>query len=173
MLYAQTVPVFRQQGSALLGQLLKAEGWCADNAIAEADLLDTRLAPDMFPLSKQLDFVAAQMLQPMRRLTGQELPDPAEAASTLAAHSARIKATLAMLAALSAADIDENPDHLIAMELPNGMIFDLSAADYVRDWALPQFWFHTMTAYALLRLRGVAIGKADFVPHMLRHLRKS
>jgi hypothetical protein len=62
---------------------------------------------------------------------------------------------------------------MIGLELPNGMAFDLNAADYVRDWAVPQFYFHIMTVYAILRMRGVPLGKADFVPHMLRHARKS
>jgi uncharacterized protein len=171
MLHAQTVPVFLQQGQALLGQLDKAQAWITEQGLSDADLLETRLTPDMFPLAKQLDFVVAQMLQPLRRLTGTPLPDPAEAAPTLASHRDRLKAALDMLAPLSP-DNFAAPDTMVAMDLPNGMVFDLSAADYVRDWAMPQFWFHIMTSYALLRMRGVPIGKADFVPHMLRYLRK-
>jgi uncharacterized protein len=171
MLHAQTVPVFIQQGKALLGQLEKAQTWSVEQGIADSDLLETQLAPDMFPLAKQLDFVIAQMLQPSRRLTGQALPDPAEATPTLAAHSERLRTALDMLAPLGAENFVAS-EAMVSLELPNGMAFDLTAADYVRDWALPQYWFHLMTAYALLRMRGVPLGKADFVPHMLRHLRK-
>lgn len=173
MLHDQTITVFTQQSHALLGQLTKAEKWCEEQGIDQADLLDSRLAPDMFPLAMQLTFVAAQLLQPMRRLTGQELPDPAEAAPTLAAQKARISAALDQISALAAEDINGDPDRMIGLELPNGMAFDLSAADYVRDWAVPQFYFHIMTVYAILRMRGVPLGKADYVPHMLRHARKS
>ena len=59
----------------------------------------------------------------------------------------------------------------IAHELPNGMIFDLTAEQYARDWALPQFYFHLNTAYAILRANGVALGKADYVTHMLPLMR--
>ena len=52
-----------------------------------------------------------------------------------------------------------------------GMIFDFSAEQYVRDWALPQFYFHVMTAYAILRAQGVALGKADYVTHMFGYVR--
>jgi hypothetical protein len=74
MLYDQTVTVFTQQARALLGQLAKAETWCGEQAVDQTDLLDSRLAADMFPLATQLTFVVAQLLQPMRRLTG---PSPA------------------------------------------------------------------------------------------------
>lgn len=173
MLHAQTVPVFLQQTRALIGQLNKASSWCADNGVAEADLLDTRLAPDMFPLSQQLHFVAAQMLRPMRSLTGLELPDPAEAGPTLDAHRVRLNAAISLLEPLSVHDVDSDPHRMIALEVPNGMVFDLTAADFVRDWALPQYWFHMMTAYALMRLRGIPLGKADFVPYMIKHRRKA
>ncbi|NJS14145.1 MAG: DUF1993 domain-containing protein [Sphingopyxis sp.] len=173
MIHAQTIPVFEQQTRALISQLSKAAGWCADNGVSEADLLDTRLAPDMYPLAKQLDFVVAQLVQPIRRLAGIDLADPAEAEPTIAAHQARLEAALALIATVNPAALDTNPDRIVSMDLPNGMAFDLPATAYVRDWALPQYWFHLMTAYALIRMRGVPIGKADFVPHMLKHLRKA
>ena len=51
-----------------------------------------------------------------------------------------------------------------------GMIFDLTGEQYARDWALPQFYFHLMTAYAILRKEGVELGKADYVAHMFAYL---
>ena len=57
------------------------------------------------------------------------------------------------------------------MALPNGMTFDLTPGQFARDWALGQFTFHVMAAYAILRKEGVAIGKADYVPHMFAYLR--
>lgn len=63
------------------------------------------------------------------------------------------------------------PARAIAHALPQGMIFDLSAEQYARDWAIPQFYFHVMTAYAILRAEGAALGKADYVAHMFAYLR--
>ena len=60
---------------------------------------------------------------------------------------------------------------MIAHELPNGMVFDLTADQYGRDWALGQFYFHIMIAYAILRHKGVGLGKADYVAHMFGYLR--
>ena len=59
----------------------------------------------------------------------------------------------------------------IAHALPQGMVFNLTAEQYARDWALPQFYFHVMTAYSILRAQGVELGKADYVAHMFAYLR--
>lgn len=59
----------------------------------------------------------------------------------------------------------------IAHALPQGMVFDLIAEQYARDWAIPQFYFHLMPAYAILRAQGVELGKTDYVAHMFAYLR--
>ena len=64
-----------------------------------------------------------------------------------------------------------DPATPIAHALPQGMVFDLTAEQYIRDWALPQFYFHVMTAYAILRAQGIQLGKADYVGHMFAYLR--
>ena len=96
MLHAQSVPDFFQQGHALLGQLDKAQAWCREQGVTDADLLETPLPPDMFPLARQFDFVVAEMLQPMRRLTGQPLPEPVEATPTLVSHRDQLQGALDM-----------------------------------------------------------------------------
>jgi len=63
-----------------------------------------------------------------------------------------------------------NPAASIAHALPQGMVFDLTAEQYARNWALPQFYFHVMTAYAILRAQGIQLGKADYVGHMFAYL---
>ena len=59
----------------------------------------------------------------------------------------------------------------MVLDLPNGMRFNLTHEQFARDWALGQFTFHVMAAYAILRKEGVEIGKADYVPHMFSYLR--
>lgn len=55
--------------------------------------------------------------------------------------------------------------------LRGGMTFDMTGEQYARDWALAQFYFHLVTAYAILRGEGLELGKADYVPHMFAYLR--
>src|SRR3546814_16469687 len=82
----------------------------------------------------------------------------------------QIAATLAFLDSIDRAALDGDLDRMVSFELPNGMVFDLSAFDYVRDWAVPQFAFHRTMAYALLRPMGVPLGTAASVSYMMRHL---
>ncbi|MBZ6379288.1 hypothetical protein B5C34_08545 [Pacificimonas flava] len=153
----------------------------------EADaLLSAKLAPDMFPLSTQVRFACVQAYEGVSRLLGHELPakvaelleegrNAGEAPGSMANAQARITETVTMLNGVSesqlAAAEASDPQRPLAHELPNGMIFDLTAETYARDWAVPQFYFHVMTAYAILRSRGVELGKADYVAHLLPHLR--
>lgn len=172
------VPTYRQMLGSLSAWLDKA---AADRPDADA-LLSARLAPDMFPLATQIRFACVQAYEGVCRLKDEEFPaavgalldegrSAGDAPGTMADARARIDQTLAMLDALDPAAIDPDPDSPLAHALPNGMTFDLTALQYARDWALPQFQFHLMTAYAILRAQGVPLGKADYVGHMLGYLR--
>lgn len=145
-------------------------------------LMTARLAPDMFPLSTQISFACVQAQEGMFRLRQEDLPpsvallldegrNAAERPGSIADAHAKIAATIAIVEAAAADAPAIDPATPIAHALPQGMVFDLTAEQYVRDWAIPQFYFHIMTAYAILRAQGVALGKADYVAHMFAHLR--
>ncbi|MFT4028111.1 MAG: DUF1993 domain-containing protein [Novosphingobium sp.] len=175
------VPTHRQMLGALRGWLDKAE---AQFGAGEAEaLLSARLAPDMFPLATQVRFACVQVIEAAHRLRG--LPFPArveelldegrnagEQPGSLAQARARIDETLALLGGLAPDALDMAPDTAVVHELSNGMVFDLTAEQYARDWALGQFYFHVMIAYAILRNAGIALGKADYVGHLLPYLRQ-
>ena len=95
----------------------------------------------------------------------------AERPGTIADAQARIDETVALVKSLCVGETGADPDRLISHALPTGMIFDLTVDQYVRDWALAQFYFHVMIAYAILRSEGVDLGKADYVAHMFAYLR--
>jgi hypothetical protein len=173
------VPTFTQMLSTMSGWLDKAQkasGGAADR------LLLARLAPDMFPLGTQVRFACVQAWEAVCRLKGEDFPafittlldegrNAGEHPGTVADAQARISETMAMLDRLAPDALDGDPGRTIAHALPTGMTFDLTAEQYVRDWTLPQLYFHLMTAYAILRSQGVDIGKADYVPHMFAYLR--
>lgn len=174
------VPTYKQMLSALSGWLGKARAQMPDGR-AEA-LLAARLAPDMFPLSTQVRFACVQAQEGMFRLKGETFPasidallnegrNAGERPGSIADAQARIAETIALLDDLAPGALDADPERPIAHALPNGMIFDLTAEQYARDWALPQFYFHLMIAYAILRCEGVDLGKADYVAHMFAYLR--
>lgn len=174
------VPTYLQMLKALSAWLDKAKGQLSE-AEAEA-LLAARLAPDMFPLSTQIRFACVQAREGACRLQGEAFPAAIEELlnegraagdqpGSLADAQARIAETVALLEALAPDALDAAPESPIAHALPAGMIFDLTAQQYARDWALPQFYFHVMIAYAILRAEGVELGKADYVSHMFAYMR--
>lgn len=171
MLYDLTVPAFQNGLKALSGELSKASLWGTDNGIGELQFAVARLAPDMFPLASQVRFTCIQALQPLSRLGGIAIPELPEDATDFAGMQEQIAATLAVLDTVDRTALGQQGDRPVSFDLPNGMIFDMSAFDYVRDWAAPQFAFHRVAAYAVLRHMGVPLGKADYVGYMMRYLR--
>ncbi len=172
------VPTYRQMLRALSGWLDKGQAHISDDTA----LLSARLAPDMFPLATQVRFCCVQAHEGVKRLTGAPLGaawqtlldegrDAMENPGSVADAQARIAETLRFLETVAPDALDQDPSGPIAHELPNGMVFDLTRAQYARDWALPQFYFHLMTAYAILRNQGVDLGKVDYVQHMFAYLR--
>jgi hypothetical protein len=179
---ALLVTSLANQLSAVSGWLDKAEAFAAERPGGPDGLLALRLAPDMFPLTTQLRFLAFQAREPVYRLRGEAVPeavlairqegrDGAERPGTWAEARARVAGTSDFLAAVGPDELDPAADRPIVHELPNGMVFDMTGGQYVRDWALPQAAFHQMIAYAILRQAGVPLGKVDYVPHMFGYLR--
>ena len=175
------VPTYRQMLGCLARLLDKARDQCGAEA-AEA-LLAARLAPDMFPLATQVRFCCVQALEGVSRLAGTAFPpqtavlldegrNAGDNPGTLAEAQARIAETLAWIEGIDPATLECAPDSAIAHDLPMGMVFDFTAEQYVRDWALPQFNFHLMAAYAILRNQGVELGKADYVAHLFPLMRQ-
>jgi hypothetical protein len=174
------VPTYRNMLRTLKGLLDKAEAQLgADKAGA---LLSARLAPDMWPLATQLRFAALQAQEGPLRLLGQPLTalddllnegrNAGERPGSMMEARVRIDQALAFLDRLGAGALDTGPaDRPLALKLPSGLAFDLTAEQFARDWALGQFYFHVMAAYAILRKEGVEIGKADYVPHMFAYVR--
>lgn len=163
---AETALITFDQLLATLDHLL---GKAAASEQGEA-LLQARLAPDMLPLATQVRFTTQQVYNTLNRAYGGDHKGADSDHASIAearAHLAEVRALIA--AARQTAPLDEAA--MVEFDLPNGMAFALTVSDYVRDWALPQFHFHLMTAYAILRHTGLPIGKADYMGYMMQHLK--
>ncbi|WP_421574632.1 DUF1993 domain-containing protein [Stenotrophomonas maltophilia] len=156
---------FAQMLRALRGQLDKADAHALTTGYSSRDLLSARLAPDMYPLAKQIQFACTQAREAVCRLTGQPLPVLCTPGDMDQAREL-IDETLDHLAAADAAQIDAGASLDVAIELAGGLAFDMKGSEYAANWATPQFYFHLITAYSILRHNGVPLGKADYVPHM-------
>jgi uncharacterized protein len=169
--YAIAVPTYLQMIKGLSAQLTKAEAFAAEQGLSPEDLIGARLAPDMFPLSTQVRFVCTQASDLLRHLTGADSFAPAEDASDFEGLRAQLADAVARLEATPASAFDGVAEKMIELKLPNGIVFDMTGAQFVRDWALAQFYFHATTAYAILRHKGVPLGKPDWVSHMFAYIR--
>lgn len=167
------VPNYLQMLSALLAWLRKTEN---------EDILSAKLAADMFPLSTQVRFTCLQAYEGVAWLRGEEFPEVwhelldegrngAHQPGSLDHARARITETIAYLETLSSGALDDGESKTIELKLPDGRTFEMTGDQYIRDWAIPKFYFHVMTAYSILRRKGVDIGKADYVQHAFVYLR--
>ena len=179
-LSALLIPTYRHMLVMLKGLLDKTVSQVGREKAQ--DLLSARLAPDMYPLSSQIRFVSLQAQEAVYRLMGEAVPAYLNVVAeegrhgddqpgTMATAMFRLDEAIACLDRMCGIVMDAGEERLISIELPEGVIFDLNGMEYIRDWALAQFYFHVVTAYAILRKEGIEIGKADYVPHMLAYLR--
>ncbi|NNA65889.1 DUF1993 domain-containing protein [Pseudomonas gessardii] len=168
--YSITIPCFAQMLRALASLLSKGQASALERGYDPEILLGARLAPDMPDLARQIQYACTQAQEAVQRLTRQPvlLLTPPE---SLAAAQVLIEHTLAILDAADRAQIEEGAGREIAIELPNDMAFDMTGSEYAVNWAIPQFYFHLVTAYNILRHNGVPLGKADYVQHMFAYLR--
>ncbi|QDH33461.1 DUF1993 domain-containing protein [Porphyrobacter sp. YT40] len=134
-------------------------------------LLQARLAEDMFPLHTQIRFTLDQVRVALDRLGNLRLASDDSDITTFAEAHARIKAARELVANTDPATWPSSGE-TVEFTLPNGMAFAMQAHEYCRDWATPQFYFHLMAAYAILRAEGLAIGKIDYVGYMMRYMKQ-
>ncbi len=157
-MYDVSVPVFIRAFENLSRQIDKA----AASGIAEKDLVEARLAPDMYPLSGQVQRASDTAKASLARLTGLDVPSFPDDETTLDALKARIAKTVDLLRGASPAAFEGAETRTVEMK-PGGRAISFDGRSYLLTFALPNFFFHVTTAYAILRHQGVAIGKLDYL----------
>ncbi len=142
-----------------------------DKAQAHADakkfeptvLLQSRLAPDMLPLTRQIQIACDAAKNGVVRLAGVEAPKFDDTEATLAELKERINKTLAYLATVPADRLDSSEDKDITFPVGKDKTRTMKGEAYLKHWMLPNFFFHVTTAYAILRHNGVELGKSDYL----------
>jgi len=156
------LPTFEIGLNALGGVLDKAAAHAAAKKVDPAVLLGWRLAPDMFALTRQVQVVCDQAKNGGARLAGVEPPKFEDNETTLEQLKDRIARTFAFVKGLDAKAIDGAAGRTITFPLgPNKG--EMSGADYLNHFVLPNFYFHMTAAYAIVRNFGVEVGKRDFL----------
>jgi uncharacterized protein len=144
----------------------------ANKTIDLAALPAMRLAPDMFPLAQQVQIACDHAKNATARLTGEKAPRHEDTEKTIDELKARIAKAIAYVESVKPAAFAGAEARAISFPLFEGRSFDANGFDYLRDWALPHFYFHVVTAYDILRHAGVTIGKQDYLAHARPHIRR-
>ena len=162
-MYQASVPVFKQLLGGLSAVLAKAEAHAAAKKIEPNALLQARLYPDMFTLLRQVQVACDFAKSVSARLAGVEVPGFEDKEQTFADLQARIAKTLAFIDSITPAQIDGSEARHIVTQAgtPKEKIF--TGHSYLFNYGLPHFFFHTSTAYAILRHNGVEVGKKDYI----------
>ena len=161
-LYQVSVPVFVRMFGNLSAILDKAAVYAETAKIDPAVLLNARLAPDMHPLTRQIQIASDAAKGCVARLAGVEVPSFADTESSFAELQARIARTLEFVRSLTPGQIDSGEGREVVLRLP-GAEMKFSGEDYLLHFVLPNFYFHLTTAYAILRHNGLDIGKMDYL----------
>ena len=162
-LYQSSVPVFERSLAAFLGILDKAEAHAETRRFDPTNYLAIRLAPDMFPLVRQVRSFCDHAKNASFRLAGSPPPAIADDEKTFADLRARIRTTLERLETIDAAMVEASAEREIVFPIGPSRLAKMQGADYLLHFALPNFYFHLTTAYDILRSAGVEIGKRDFL----------
>ena len=164
-LYQTSIPVFQKMLGNLKSILQKGEAHAAAKKIDAALMLNARLVLDMFTLTRQIQIVTDSAKGAASRLAGREIPKYDDNEASFGELYARIDKTLAYLATFKAADIDGQEDRDITLSV-GGNELKFKGQPYLLMWALPNFYFHVMAAYAILRANGADVGKMDYLGSM-------
>jgi hypothetical protein len=163
-MYHASIPVFLRMLGNLAAILDKAEQHAHDHKIAAEVLLGARLAPDMYPLTRQVQIASDAVKGCAARLAGIEVPSFADTESSFAELQARIGKTCDFLRSVSAQQLDGSESRAVSLSFP-GLELRFSGQDYLLNFVLPNVYFHLSIAYAILRHNGVPLGKMDFLGH--------
>ena len=162
-MYSASAPVFSRILGSMLHWLDRAEAHAQARKFDPNNYLGLRLAPDMLPFVRQIQIVSDGAKGCMSRLAGTEIPMWEDTEASLDDLRARIRKTIEHVQSFSAGQIDGSDERAIAIPMRSGDPLNFSGETFLKHFALPNFFFHATTAYALLRHAGVELGKSDFL----------
>lgn len=160
---AASLPVFKHMLNNLSHILDKGAAHAEAKKFDPANLLTYRLAPDMLPFTKQVQIACDAAKIGVARIAGVEWPKNDDSEKTFAELKQRIQATLDFLETIPAEKLDGTEEKELEIPIGRETKRAMKAQNYLRLHAMPNFFFHVTTAYAILRHNGVDLGKADYL----------
>jgi hypothetical protein len=161
-IHRASIPVLLRGLANLSGILAKGEAFATEKNIDPAELIQASLAPDMYALARQVQVASDSAKGCGARLAGLEPPSFPDTETTFAELYTRIDKTVAFLKGLTEAQLAGAESRKVTLKL-RGREVSFKGDDYLLNFALPNFYFHLTTAYDILRHKGVALTKPDFI----------
>jgi hypothetical protein len=161
-MYQASIPVFVRALANLSHVLDKGAAFAEARKIDPSVLVTARLAPDMFPLSRQVQIATDMVKGAAARLAGAEIPSYADTEASFADLKARIAKTVAFLDGFKAGQIDGSETRSVSLKV-RGRDTSFRGQDYLLTFVYPNLFFHISIAYAILRHNGVELGKMDYL----------
>ena len=160
-LYEASIPQLKKMLNNLDKWLEVAVAHAAKKSFDPSVLLASRLAPDQYSLTRQIQACCDGAKFTAARLTGKEAPKHPDTETTVDELHARIRAVVAYLETFTEADFADAKTRTVELSFMPGKV--ITAADYLNEMGLPNFYFHLTTAYSILRHNGVDLGKQNFI----------
>lgn len=161
-MYQISVPVYTHMMKNLVAIIDKAIAHAEAKKFDQAVLVNARLAPDMFAFARQIQIASDTVKGAAARLAGIEVPKYEDDETTLEQLKARLEKTIDFIQSIPASQIDGSEERDITLKMRSGDKH-FKGLGYLLNFATPNFYFHTVTAYDILRHNGVEIGKPDFL----------
>jgi uncharacterized protein len=161
-MHQASIPVFLRGLKNLSSILEKGAADAAERKIDPTVFLTARLAPDMFPFTRQVQIASDHAKGATARLAGVEVPRFEDVEKSFEELQQRLKRVAEFVGRFDAATIDGSEEREISLPL-GAHTLTFSGQMYLLNFALPNFYFHSTTAYAILRHNGVGLGKRDFI----------
>ena len=162
-LYQACVPPLRRALANLIHVLENGQTHAQVHGFDSTVLVTSRLYPDMFPLARQVQIASDLARRGVARLAGLEAPPMADNEASLEALIERLQQSIAYLDSFNAEQIDGGEERPITVPIGRNETITMAGWPFLSDFVLPNVYFHTTTAYAILRHNGVVIGKRDFL----------
>jgi len=161
-LYDAAIPGYLRMLRNLAAMLDKAQAHAAAQGLELSTLAEARLAPDMYPLARQVQMASDAAKGGAARLAGAEPPSFPDTETTFPELRDRIAKTIAFVESIRREQLDGAEDRTIELKFPNRTM-TFTGPDFLFQFSLPNFLFHVVTAYGVLRSQGVPLGKMDFL----------
>jgi hypothetical protein len=161
-MHAMSHDVFKRALTQLLLVMEKGVANAKARNFDTSVLVNARLAPDMLPFARQVQLTSDFAKNSMARLAGLDAPKFEDHETTMDELVARVKKTLDYLGTVPASALEGSETRDIKIPLRDRTV-DFKGLGFLQGWAIPNFFFHHVTAYNLLRHNGVDIGKRDFL----------